>query len=235
MSTRATQSIDTGTSLYLLTIRGTLAPSSLDSARQLHNETAGADANVAAARSLGDLSHLVHVPLANEPSEGAGELLIMDVWNSLSGLDQFFANPQVQEQGGRIFKTRDPVVWAPAPGFCAYHLPAPSGKNGRIVGIARGTVPSREEARSLMNASSAKWINKARALGQQSHEVYFRLAPPGSAESLELLAVDVWMDAQGMNELYGNSEYLGPFAKLFVDRPQTSVWTRPAGGRWVEW
>ena len=39
----------------------------------------------------------------------------MDVWNNLEGLNEFFANLQVQEQAGRIFSRRDPVVWAPAP------------------------------------------------------------------------------------------------------------------------
>src|SRR5881628_1293979 len=83
--------------LYLLAIRGTLAPSTLEVARNIHNETAGAPPNVAAARSLGDLSHMVYVP-AGQPSTGASEFLILDVWNRLDGLNQFFANPQVQEQ-----------------------------------------------------------------------------------------------------------------------------------------
>src|SRR5580765_2764717 len=68
-------------SLYLLAIRGTLAPSTLDAARTIHNATAGAPENVAAARSLGDISHMVYVP-ANESPAGAGEFLILDVWNN---------------------------------------------------------------------------------------------------------------------------------------------------------
>src|SRR6476619_4672460 len=84
---------------YLLAIRGTLAPSTLEAARNIHNETAGAPPSVAAARSLGDLSHMVYVP-ANGPGTGASEFLILDVWNSRDGLNQFFANPHVQEQAG---------------------------------------------------------------------------------------------------------------------------------------
>src|SRR5205823_11841342 len=83
---------------YLLSIRGTLSPPTLEAARKVHNETAGAPQNVAAARSLGDLSHMVYVPLGGgEPEAGAGEFLIMDIWNSMDGLNQFFANKQVQE------------------------------------------------------------------------------------------------------------------------------------------
>src|SRR5436853_6987038 len=99
---------------YLLSIRGKLKPDTLEAARAIHNETAGAPANVAAARALGDLSHMVYVPAGGGPGAGAGEFLILDQWNSLEGLNQFFANPHVQEQAGQIFSARDPVVRAPA-------------------------------------------------------------------------------------------------------------------------
>src|SRR5258707_15647008 len=83
--------------LYLLSIRGTLAPPTLEAARAIHNQTAGAPESVAAARSLGDLSHMVYVP-ADQQDGNAGEFLILDIWHSMDGLNAFFANPQVQEQ-----------------------------------------------------------------------------------------------------------------------------------------
>ncbi len=220
-------------SLYLLAIRGTLAPSTLEAARIIHNETAGAPPNVAAARSLGDLSHMVYVP-ATGPSAGASEFLILDVWNRLNGLNQFFANPQVQEQAGRIFSTRDPVVWVPAEGFLSYHLPAPHGKNERIVAVVRGTVRSRDAAQAIHNALVTSQINKARMAGDLSHQAYFRLAPPDAPEGLEFFAVDVWMSAAGMSEYYEDPAFLHGFQDLFAAPPSTSVWTHPAGD-WVEW
>src|SRR4051812_15559017 len=144
---------------YLLAIRGTLAPKTQEAARAIHNETAGAPPNVAAARALGDLSHMVYVPAEQSAT---GEFLILDLWNNLDGLNQFFANPQVQEQAGHIFDTRDPVVWAPADGFASYHLPVPSGKNDRIVAVVRGMVQSREDAEMQHNAIVANNVNKAR-------------------------------------------------------------------------
>ena len=99
--------------LYLLTIRGTLAPASLEAARQVHNQTAGAPEGVAAAKSLGDLSHMVYVPVNKE----LAELFIMDVWTSPGGLNQFFSDPQVQQGAAMIFTQRDPVVWEPAEGL----------------------------------------------------------------------------------------------------------------------
>src|SRR3954468_2534932 len=158
--------------LYLLAIRGTLAPATLGAAREIHNTTAGAPANVAAAQALGDLSHMVYVPTGG-PGAAPGEFLILDVWNRLDGLNQFFANPHVQAQAGQIFTARDPVVWTPAPGFFSYHLPAPDGKNERIVAIVRGPVRSQAQAQAVHNAIVAGQMSKARRAGNLSHVAYF--------------------------------------------------------------
>jgi quinol monooxygenase YgiN len=218
---------------YLLAIRGTLAPRTLEEARAIHNETAGAPQNVAAAQSLGDLSHMVHVPVGG-PAAGASEFLILDVWNNLEGLNQFFANPQVQEQGGRIFSDRDPVVWMPANGFFSFHLSAPHGKNERIVSVVRGTVRSHAEARAVHNAIIAAEVNKARRAGALSHDAYLRLAPPDSPEALEFFAVDVWMNASGMAQFFQDPELQRGFQELFAAPPATSMWVHPEGD-WVEW
>ena len=215
---------------YLLTIRGILAPPTLDAARTLHNETAGAAPSVAAAQALGDLSHMVYVPVHGEQ----GEFFIMDVWNNLDGLNQFFANAQVQEQAGRIFTTRDPVVWTPAADFYTYHLPAPTGQNDRVIGVVRGIVESREHARALNNQAIEGGINQSRKLGDLSHDVYFRLTPPGEPSSLEFLAVDVWTNLEGPQQLYQDPAFVQIFSNLFTAQPSTWILQHPAG-QWVEW
>jgi hypothetical protein len=219
--------------MFLLSIRGTLAPKTLEAARTVHNDTAGAPANVAVARSLGDLSHMVYVPLEMD-GHHANEFLILDQWNNLDGLNQFFANPTVQEQGGRIFAQRDPVVWAPAEGFMSYHTPAPFGRNDRLVGIVRGMVASREAAMAAHNTITAKMFNKARMAGSMSHEAFFRLTPPGTPPSLEFFAVDVWYNAEGMGQTYEDPEFLAGFQTMFAGEPSATVWSHPAG-EWVEW
>src|SRR5215216_3468590 len=174
--------------LYLLTIRGTLSPDTLEAARKIHNQTAGDPAGVAAAKSLGDGSHMVYVPMEHDghaTAEGAGEFLIMDLWYSMEGLNTFFADKQVQQGGDMIFSNRDPVVWAPAEGFTSFHIPAPFGNNDRIVAVVRGTVNSKEEAKELHNMAMTKTISKARKSGMLSHEAYFRLAAPNSPQALE--------------------------------------------------
>jgi hypothetical protein len=216
--------------IHLLSIQGKLAPATLEAARAIHNETAGAPPSVAAAQSLGDLSHMVYVPADGTP----GQILFLDLWNKLEGLNRFFANPDVQEQAGRIFADRDPVVWAPAEGFATYHLPAPHGKHERIVAMVRGQVASRAAARELHNAIVAGGINQARAAGDLSHDVYFRLGAPDAPESLEFLAIDVWLSAAGMGRYYSAPEFLSAAQNLFVAPPTTSAWVHPAGD-WVEW
>src|SRR6267143_2662887 len=210
--------------VYLLSITGTLAPSTLEAARAIHNQTAGAPTSVAAARSLGDLSHMVYVPL-DQPKSGSGEFLILDFWNNIDGLNQFFANPHVQEQAGQIFRSRDPVVWAPSEGLNSYHYPAPFGMSDRIVAIVRGPVKSREDAQARHNAIVAKNVNKARMGGNMSHEAYFKLAPPGSGEKPELFALDVWMNASGMSKFYQDPESQRGLQELFNGTPSTSTWT----------
>jgi hypothetical protein len=221
---------------YLLSIQGTLSSATLEAARTIHNQTAGLPANVVVAQALGDLSHMVYVPFgAPAPaSGGAGDFLILDVWNNLDGLNQFFANPEVQQQAGQIFATRDPVVWAPADDLLSYHFPAPYGKNDRIVAVVRGRVHSRQAARAAHNAIVAAQVGAARRAGDISHQAYFRLAPPNSPEALEFFAVDVWLDAAGMGQYYSDPAFMKGIEALFAAPPATSIWTHPAGV-WVEW
>ena len=218
---------------YLLAIRGMLAPATLEAARKVHNSTAGAPENIAAVRSLGDLSHMVYVPM-EKPASGAGEFLILDIWTSPDGINQFFSNPTVQEQAGQIFSQRDPVVWRAADGFTGYHFPAPFGKNDRFVTTARGMLKSMDESCAFHNSYIAKTIGKARQAGNLSHEAYVRLAAPGAPEALEFLGVDVWMSADAMMQYYDDPEFLAGFDHMFAGEVVTGSWSHPQGD-WVEW
>jgi hypothetical protein len=223
--------------LYLLTIRGTLSPATLEEARKVHNMTAGDPDGVAAAKSLGDVSHMVYVPIPHDghaKSNGAGEFLIMDLWCSIDGLNTFFADQHVQEGGAMIFRDRDPVVWVPAEGFTSFHIPTPFGNNDRIIAVVRGTVNSEEEAKELHNTAMTRSISKARKLGILSHEAYFRLAAPDSPQALEYFGVDVWMNREGVGGYYGDEEFLESFNHFFSVEATESVWVHPKGD-WVEW
>jgi hypothetical protein len=218
--------------IILLTIRGRLSPATLEEARKIHNETAGNPQGVAAAKSLGDLSHNVHVPVADETK--ATELLILDRWNDPAGLQKFFSNVDVQKGGGMIFANRDPVVWTPAEECASFALPTPAGKGDRFVGTLRVTAKSRAAAAEAFDSVVRSSTNAARKLGQVSHEVFWRMTPPGEAPSLELFALDTWMDGAGMQAFYSDPGHMKPLGAAFAGPPEAGTWKSPPGA-WVEW
>jgi hypothetical protein len=221
---------DAGATTYLLTVRGKVKAPSVAGARELHNATAGAPEGVAAARSLGDLSHNVYSPASN----GANEILFIDYWNSLTGLGQFFSDPQVLAGAGQLFAEREGVVWGPASGFGDFHLALPSGRSPVGIGLLRVGVSSIDAAAVGFNAYASATISTARRYGLLAHSTLQRLPDPGESISPEVLGVDVWTDVEQMNGYYElglGFEHLGP---VFAGQPQTSVW-QPAPGEWTEW
>jgi hypothetical protein len=219
-------------STVLLTVRGKLVPKTLDHARKLHNETAGSSQGIAAARALGDLSHKVYLPVTEAPGTSEGELLFIDTWLSAEGIGKFFSNPHVQEQGANLFSTRDPVVWMPARGAFSFNLPAPTAKPERYLGVVRGAVKSPEDAIAVFRKAISPHLSDARRRGQLSHELYFRIPLSGGPTTPELIGIDVWCDAAGMQEHYRS---LSGYQAAFAGAPQTSVWMQPADGGWSEW
>jgi hypothetical protein len=221
---------DAGATALMLTVRGRTTQASVEDTRQLHNATAGAPPSVAAARSLGDLSHNVYAGRG----EGSGEVLFVDFWNSQSGLGQFFSDPQVQAAADKLFTSRDAVVWAPAHEFGEVALTVPSGRSVVGVGLLRTTVTSLEKAASAFNAYLAATVNQARRHGLVSHSVLTRVPNPGEQPTLEVIGVDLWMDVAEMDRYYElgiGFDLLGP---VQTGRPDTSTW-ESALGNWTEW
>jgi hypothetical protein len=217
---------DAGATALMLTVRGRTTQSSVEDTRQLHNATAGAPPSVAAARSLGDLSHNVYV--------GNGEVLFIDFWNSQSGLGQFFADPQVQAAADKLFTSRDAAVWAPAPEFGEVALTVPAGRSVTGVGMLRTTVTSLEKAASAFDAYLAATVNEARRHGLVSHRVLTLVPDPGEQPAPEIIGIDLWMDVAEMNRYYDRGigfDLLGP---VQTGQPDSSTW-ESAPGNWTEW
>jgi hypothetical protein len=228
-----TLSVDPVPTQFLLTVRGEMAADTIEEGRRAHNIAAGSDQGVAMARSFGDLSHAVFVPV--EPNgAGAGELLIIDYWNSVDGLQSFFASEPVQQGGAKVYRQREAVVWAPSAGLPRFSLPAPNGRTDRWAGVARGPVASLDKAEKKLSETMRKQVNTARAKGLMSREWYLRLARPGDGAGPELIGLDIWFDADGMQEVYSDAAEMAAFDGLFTAEPQTSAWKKPAG-HWVEW
>jgi hypothetical protein len=222
---------DAGAATHLLTVRGKTVASTLEETRGIHNSTAGAAQSAAGARSLGDLSHNVYAPISAELS---GQLLFIDIWNSPSGLNTFFSNPQVQAAAGQLFASRDGIVWSRLEGFGDYHLATPAGKSVGAVGVIQVSLTSMEAGAAAFTAYGGATINTARSYGMVSHSVWGRVPNPGETPTTEVIGVDFWMDADRMNEYYELSLGFEHFGTAFAGAPDTSVW-RAAPGEWVEW
>jgi len=223
--------------LVLFTNFGDLRPSGEEEARQTHNATAGNPDGVAAAKALGDLSHLVYVPSGDG---WTGEMVFMDQWTSAEGLAQFFADPQVQAGAAALFTSFDPVVWRPAEGLQAYQISAPQSeeRKDRYVSILRGTVTSLDAARTTINELWRQQVHAAHRQGLDSHEMFVRLVPPGttagSAESNEILGVDTWSSSVGQQSFYADPAFRQAMYGLFAIQPRTWQLHRPDGD-WIEW
>jgi hypothetical protein len=221
----------------LLTVRGKPLPKTLEEMRVTHNATAGSPPGIAAARALGDLSHMVYAPLSAETRSSvpeSNELLFLDVWVHPKGIMDFFSNENVVQQGTKLFASREATIWMPAEGSYSYSLPAVRGKPDRYVGIVRGAVASPEAAVDVFRAADVAGQQDARRRGILSHHIFIKLPAPGDAQPLELLGVDVWNDLSGMNEHYGDAKHMAPLGKAFSGVPQTSRWEQ-APGQWSEW
>ncbi len=219
----------------LLTVMGKVKPTSIEATCELHNQTAGNPEGVAAAKSLGDMSHMTFMPV-NAAKSFNGDLLFMDVWNSLDGLNTFFSDPQVQGGANMMFASREAIVWSQLENFLNFNFPTPSNRNNdKIVGLVRGTVKSLEEAEAIHNAAMEENVKVTRAAGIVSHAFYVRMAAPGSAEALEVLGVDVWMSEEGMMKYYMSPEFQNSgLYKMYASKPTSSIWVHPKG-EWVEW
>ena len=220
----------------LLTVRGKVLPETLEQMRVIHNQTAGSAAGIAAARSLGDLSHMVYAPLTanGQPATTSKELLFLDVWVHPKGIMDFFSNEDVVQQGTKLFSSRDATVWMPADGSFSYSLPAPRGKTDRYVGIVRGPIESAEKSIDIFRSADINGQQDARRRGLLSHQIFIKLSAPNDSGPIELLGVDTWNDLAGMKEHYGDAKHMRALDGAFTERPQTSTWEQ-APGQWSEW
>jgi hypothetical protein len=218
-------------SLVFLTVRGTLVPKTLEAGCKVHNETAGSAEGIAASRACGDLSHNVFSPVPGLGGE-AGEILFFDWWRNAEGIGRFFSDPRVHGLAATLFSAREGVVWLPAREAFGFDLPAPVARPERFVGLVRGFVASAEHAIGVFRRVIEPTLADARRRGQLSHRLFVKLPMPGDTSGLELLGVDHWYDAAGMNEHYAA---LSGYEQAFSKEPATSVWQPATGGVWSEW
>ncbi len=240
----------------LHTTRGILNPKTLEEARTLHNSfvTEGPQPGIEIARSLGDISHNLYTPAGGLGSlSGAkpGELLFIDYWTDLGGMETFFSNPFAQEAGDRLFSSREESEWMPARDAFTFHVPATAGTPARFVGMMRAPVGSAEDAIAALGKLVSTTLGAARRRGQLSHSLFVRRADVMAArpasngrrsggesvaaptEPVEILAVDFWSTLEGLKEHYSASTATNGLDEVLARPLTVSIW-EPVSG-FVEW
>jgi hypothetical protein len=222
----------------------------------LHNSfvTEGPQPGIEIARSLGDISHNLYTPaegLGSLSGAKPGELLFIDYWTDLGGMETFFSNPFAQEAGDRLFSSREESEWMPALAAFTFHVPATAGTPARFVGMMRAPVRSAEDSIAALGKLVSTNLGAARRLGQLSHSLFVRQAsvvavrPASNAsrsggervaaptEPVEILAVDFWSTFEGLKEHYSASTATNGLDEVLAKPLTVSIW-EPVSG-FVEW
>ena len=150
-------SVEPAPTQFLLTVRGAAGAQDLEGGRARPTTRRPAPTRASPWRARSATSATPSTSRSSRRHPGAGELLIIDYWNSAEGLQTFFS-----ERAGaagrhvRLQATARRCVWQGTPGLPRFSLPAPTGKNERYVGLARGPVASREGAEKILTEAFRK-------------------------------------------------------------------------------
>ena len=193
----------------------------VDANRQAHD--AVASAAQAAAEEAGDLAHKVFLG-----AEDPAQFFAVDRWTSLEGLEAFFADPMVLEAFGQVFAGPPETVPLMAPaGWTSWGELAPQPDTFAV--LVRGTLANDDYADNLElhNAISGGAQPAAEALGDYAHLVYLEVEDPRA-----FVAVDLWSDADGLEQFFADEKVQAAFGELFVEPPQVTVWTTSDFHQW---
>ena len=242
--------------LTLHTTRGTLNPKTLEEAWTMHNHflTQGTPPGIEIARSLSDMSHNVYTPvegLGSVSNASPGELLFIDYWADLSGMETFFSNPFSVSAGDRLLSERVESEWMKAADAFTFHVPATAGPSTRFVGMLRAPVREASEVIAALGKLVSTNLGASRRRGQISHDLFVRHAAvmearPASnghrsagesaaapTEPVEILAIDVWFTRDGLKEHYSDTTFAHGLDEVLARPGALSVW-EPVSG-FSEW
>jgi hypothetical protein len=241
--------------LTLHLTRGVLA-STIDETRGMHNAFVdeGSRPGREIASSLGDLSHNVYTPARGVDSAlraQPGELLFVDYWAAVSGMEMFFANPVALTAADTLFSSREESEWAVAPNGFGFSVPARYGAPPGFVAITRAAIRSTDEAVPAIGKLISAGLPAARRRGQVSHGLFIRDAgianrrPAANTRrahgntlaqshaQAEVLTLDWWSTVDGLAEHYRDATLMGGLPDALVGPAETAVWQQEGG--FSEW
>ena len=219
----------------LLTVRGTLDAPEPEAARELHNQTAGSDEGVAAARSLGDLSHSVFSPVLGMPGTRSERAALPRRLEGRAGHRHVLLRRAGPDGGAGVVRRRDVyrvdaggrIVRIRAARTDASHRQIPRRRTGADRRPADGDRP-------VFRSTLEPTISDARKAGQTLHQLYIKIPMPDDHGPAEAIGLDgLRADPAGMGGVLPDAHRVRE--RLHRRPPQTSVWQRATGGTWTEW
>jgi hypothetical protein len=210
-------------SLVVHLTRGITNPTTVDGARELHNEfvARGTPPGIDIAQSLGDVSHAAYLPADPAPDASTpGELLFLDAWLDPEPMERFFADPLAKKAGERLYSSREESEWWPAPDAFSFHLPAPADSEEHFFTTMRAHVSSDRDAIAALSSLVRADLGTSRRRGHLSHGTFVRtgeaaLARPASNArhhttahavdgQVEVLTIDTWSTHDGLPDHYAS-------------------------------
>lgn len=218
--------------VYTIFVRGTLK-NDVATSKMLHDQVVnGAKAQ---AMGLGDLYHQTFLNVV-PPGDGGNppaptELLWIDQWNDLAGLQTFSTDPNVMAALGMIFAAPPAItVDAEPAGWTEWGAlnPLPQLDPLFLFSI-RGPLagPTTDDSRTYHNMLAGGSEAQAMAAGDQAHRVW--LDP---MDATRFQAIDLWSNLAGAQAVYGDPNFQMAFGKLFSAPPTVEPY---AHTDWAGW
>src|SRR5258706_6196158 len=210
--------------VYPVFIRGTLKSSDVAASKAAHD--AIALGGKAKALSLGDSGHYVYLDVG-----GANQFLGIDLWNSLDGLREFQADPNVQQGFGNLFAAPPEVTVTAHPGsWSEWGTLSPFTKGTPLyIFSVRGTLAAAtvDDARRAHNA----FADGARAAAQQAGDLA-HLVRLRNDDAKQFQALDYWPDLNAAGAAYSDPGFQAGFLALFSAPPTVEPY---AHTDWAQW
>lgn len=218
--------------VYTVFIRGKLKNDPATS-KMIHDNFAGN--GKAQAIGLGDQGHYVFLNLLPPPDGGAlppsDQVLAIDLWNDLNGLQTFLQNPDVQSFLGSLYTGQPEVTITIHPdGFTEWGALNPINQAKPLFAFSiRDTFKASSVDQEKTDHNSVADNAKASAMGagDVAHTVYLDMT-----DTRQFQAIDYWTNLTGPGQVYGDPNFQAAFASIFTMAPTVEGYV---ASDWVQW
>lgn len=212
---------ETPDTLYTALVSARFVSADAQTNQEAHDGVASATEELA--RSRGDVAHKTAIGL-QDPQE----FLAVDLWKSLDGMQEHFADPDFAGQLVGVFEGPPEITtWTAPKGWSNWGTLDPQPNHYLVV--VQGTLVSDDLAtnRDAHNAVADGGKETAMGLGDYAHLVHLDPENPRS-----FMAIDLWSDLNGLQQFFGATEVQEAFGSLFEAPPTITIYVTTEYHQW---